>query len=101
MTTVELRVLYLLQKHDGRAKLWQLSQAMARVKKANRERALADLEELGLLSSAAMPLRKGKGGTGGLVFWLTDAGRLAVADMIERGELQDPATSSQGRLSTT
>lgn len=97
MTRTELRTLYLLAKHGGQAKHWQLSQAMARIKRKERERALANLEELELVSSVKTPAPKGKGGTGGLVYWLTDTGRQTVADLTERGELRDPARETRGR----
>jgi len=87
MTRAELRVLYLLTKHGGRRKHFELSQAMARLPRKDRERALASLEDMELISSARTPAPKGKGGTGGLVYWITDQGRPAVDELVERGEL--------------
>lgn len=97
MTKTELRALYLLRKHGGTAKLMQLSQAMARIARPDRERALANLEALELISSAKRPpaTGKGAGGTGGLVYWLTDAGNEAVDYLIEQGELRDPASEKR------
>ena len=90
LTTYELRVLYLLRKHGGRAKLSTLSQAMHRFDPADRRRALANLEDLELISSAKTPPVKGKGGPGGLVYWLTSEGGEYVQGMIDRAELPDP-----------
>ena len=90
LTTHELRVLYLLRKHGARAKRMQLTQAMHRVGAGNIENALRSLETLELISSAKTPPVKGKGGTGGLVYWLTYAGAMYVQDLIDNKELADP-----------
>lgn len=95
----EMRVLYLLRKYGGRAKHSQISQAMSRVRAENRSLALASLEQLELILSAKTPPPKGlgKGGTGGLVYWLTIEGRDYVKGLIEHGTLQDPAKESRGK----
>lgn len=90
MTKTELRILYLLRKNGGQAKKMVLSQGMARVPSLERERALANVEQLELVSSAKTPSAKGKGGQPGVVYWLTDAGDNAVDDLIDRGKLKDP-----------
>ena len=95
LTTYELRVLYLLRKHGGRAKHSTLSQAMHRLAPMTRQQALISLENLKLISSAKTPPVKGKGGPGGLVYWLTPEGAEYVQDMIDRGELLDPAEESR------
>lgn len=97
MTKAELRVLYVLAKHEGNAKRMQVSHAMARFKATDRERALANLELLELVSSCRVPAPKGKGGTGGLVYWLTEAGLQTVADLIEKREIRDPQLGQRGR----
>lgn len=86
----ERRVLYLLRKHGGRAQHSQLTQAMHRISSPTRDRAIANCEELELISSAKTPPVKGKGGPGGLVYWLTEAGHHHVQDLIDRGEMEDP-----------
>ena len=90
LTTYELRVLYLLRKHGGRAKHSQISQAMHRFDPDDRKAALSNLETLELISSAKTPPVKGKGGPGGLVYWLTSEGIEHVQGMINAGELPDP-----------
>ncbi len=90
LTTHELRVLYLLRKHGGTAKHSEISQAMHRFSPEDRNRALKNLEQLELVSSAKTPPVRGKGGPGGLVYWLTDAGKTCVQDMIDNRELPDP-----------
>lgn len=99
MNKTELRVLYLLRKHGGRAKKQQLSQAMARIDATDRERALAAVESLELVSSAKVPPKTGRGagGPGGLVIWLTQAGNEVVDDLIASGKLRDPATENRAR----
>ena len=90
-TTHELRALYVLKKLDNRAKHSQLSHSMHRVSAQDRNRALANLELLELISSAKTPAPQGyKGGPSGLVYWLTDAGKEYVQDMIDSGEMPDP-----------
>ena len=39
----------------------------------------------------------GKGGTGGLVYWLTSVGTEFVRGLISTGELQDPAKETRGK----
>lgn len=90
MTKLEKRVLYLLAKAGGQAKRQTLSQAMSRHPAADRERALANVEALELVSSAKQPTPKGGRGPGGLVYWLTEAGKSTVEDLVARGELDDP-----------
>ncbi len=99
MTTHELRVLYLLRKAGGRAKHSHISQAMSRLTAPSRIQALANLEQLELISSAKTPPPKGqgKGGTGGTVYWLTNVGADFVQDMIDSGGLADPAKEVRGR----
>lgn len=99
LTTLERRVLYLLRKYGGSTKHSQISQAMSRVSAGDRMQALASLEQLDLISSAKTPPPKGqgKGGTGGLVYWLTSEGGVYVQGLIESGEMQDPAKESRGK----
>ncbi len=99
MTTHELRVLYLLRKAGGRAKHSHISQAMSRTTAASRIQTLSDLEKMDLISSARTPAPKGqgKGGTGGMVYWLTERGTEHVCDMIRSGQLNDPAKEVRGR----
>ncbi len=89
LTKLEKRYLYLLNRHGGRLTHSRISAATSRFKKADRERALASLESLELINSAR-DVPSGKGGFGGLVYWLTKAGSETVADLIERGELKRP-----------
>lgn len=93
MTKTELRILYLLRKRGGQVKRLELSQAMSRIARSDREQALASVEALELVSSARQPpptgYERGRG-TGGLVYWLTEAGNEAVDDLIERGEMKAP-----------
>lgn len=96
MTRYELRVLYLLHKHGGRVRHSVISQSMSRITAVERERALAAVEDFGLISSAGTPPTK-KGGRGGRVYWLTALGKQTVEDMIARGELTDPATEPRRR----
>ena len=90
LTTTESRVLYLLRKHDGRAKLQTISEAMHRFKAVDRRQALARLESLELINSAKTPNPKGHGGQGGLVYWLTLQGVDYVNELIESGAMRDP-----------
>lgn len=91
LTTLELRVLYLLRKHDGRAKLTQLSMALHRFAKDDRDRSLANLETLDLISSARTPApKKHRGGRGGLVYWLTSEGETCVQGLIDETKIPDP-----------
>ncbi len=100
LTTNELRVLYLLRKHSGRAKRSTLSQAMHRVPAGERWLAFSSCEDLELISSAKTPpirgREKGNGGRGGLVYWLTKAGESHVDELIEKGQLLDPALETRG-----
>lgn len=95
MTRHEKRVLYLLRKHGGG--LGTIGHAllvtrMSRVKAVQREQAFAALEDLELISSAKTPSVAGRGGRPGRVYWLTEAGRHHVEDLIARGELKDPSS---------
>ena len=72
-TKHEMRVLYVLRKHGGRAQHSQISQAMHRVDAKDRDTALSNCETLKLSSSAKTPANKSRGD---LVYWLT-AARLA------------------------
>ena len=92
LTTHELRVLYVLRKHGRPAKRSEITQAMHRFTAAQRQRALDSCENLELISSAKTPPVKGKGGPGGLVYWLTDAGKKYVQDMIDGKQMADPKT---------
>ena len=92
LTTAELRVLYVLRKHGDQAKLSQISMTMGdQFDQADRQMALANLEGLELISSAKTPPPKGTGGRGALVYWLIDAGKEYVQNMIDAGEMTDPA----------
>lgn len=97
MTKHENRVLYLLHKHGGRAQHSVISQGMARVDAADRQRALAAVEDLGLVKSAATP-NGPKGGSPARHYWLTDAGREHVVHAIASGELKDPALERRGQV---
>lgn len=90
LTKHELRVLYLLRKHGGRAQHSVLSQAMSRTKSADRQRALADCEGLALISSAKVPTKSSDGGRPGLVYWLTSEGIDYVQGLIDGGDMIDP-----------
>lgn len=90
LTTLELRVLYQLRKRDNRAKLAQISEALHRFAKADRDQSLTNLESLGLISSGKTLPPKVTGGRGGLVYWLTSEGVDCVQGMIDAGELPDP-----------
>lgn len=83
MTKIELRILYLLNKHKGQARHSQLQQAMSRVAVPDRETALRMLEEMGLISSGKSPSKTRPA----LIYWLTTAGKDHVQDLITKGEL--------------
>ena len=72
---------------------------LSRTAAADRIRALSNLELLELISSAKTPPPKGlgKGGTGGLVYWLTTEGHVYVKGLIVCGVLQDPDKEPRGR----
>lgn len=91
LTTHELRVLYLLRKYGRPAKLMELSHGMARFSAEQRKQALANCEDLELISSAKTPAPKGPGGSGGMVYWLTKEGKKYVHFMIDSGGMADPA----------
>lgn len=96
LTRFELRVLYLLHKHDGSAKHSVVSQGMSRVPALNRESALSSLEALELINSASTP-PSAAGGAGAKVYWLTDVGKQVVRDLMDSGELKDPALERRSR----
>lgn len=83
MTKNELRLLYLLNKHNGQARHSQLQQATSRIPKDDRESALRMLEELGLVSSGKSPSKTRPA----LIYWLTTAGKDHVQELITAGEL--------------
>ena len=93
LTKLEKRYLYLLNRHGGRANHTRLTAATSRFKRKERERALASLEALELISSAR-DVPSGKGGFGGLVYWLTPVGAQTVTSMIDSGELKAPRLSA-------
>lgn len=90
LSTLEQRVLYLLHKRDGRAKLTQLSEALHRFSKQERHQSLVNLETMGLISSGKTPPTLVTGGRGGLVYWLTSEGAKYVEDQIDTGKLPGP-----------
>ena len=93
LTRHEMRVLYTLQKHGGRARHSQISQAMHRVDAKDRDAALSDCETLGLISSAKTPGIKRRGA---LVYWLTPEGTDYVQDVIASKDMIDPTLQRQG-----
>lgn len=86
MTKIELRLLYLLNKHGGQARNSTLQQATARVTADERKAALRSLEDLGLVSSGPAPSKTRPA----MAFWLTQAGKDYVQDAVARGELGSP-----------
>ena len=97
LTKHELRVLYILKKHGGQARLSTISMAMTRVDIKDRERAIGSCESLELISSAKMPANKGRGGRrGGLVYWLTSEGKDYVQGAIDSNDMIDPELQRQG-----
>ncbi len=90
LTTHELRVLYLLRKHGGSARLSEFTHGMQRVKAADRTTALVNCEALELISSAKRSHPPGVRGRGGHLYWLTQAGKEYVKELIERGDISDP-----------
>ena len=97
LTKHELRVLYILKKHGGQARLSTISMAMTRVDIKDRELAIGSCESLELISSAKMPANKGRGGRrGGLVYWLTSEGKDYVQGAIDSNDMIDPELQRQG-----
>ena len=93
MTRLENRLLYLIRKSQpAMAQQQKLSQATSRFKARDRNQALANLENLGLVSSAKKPASR-RGGRASIVYWLTSTGDAFVDDMIERGEIADPTSA--------
>ena len=92
-TKHEMRVLYVLRKHGGRAQHSQISQAMHRVDAKDRDTALSNCETLKLISSAKTPANKSRGG---LVYWLTSEGIDYVQGAIDSNDMIDPALQRQG-----
>ncbi len=86
LTKHERRVLYILRKHGGTAKHSQISQAMARTKSPDRQRALNNCETLDLISSA----KRDTDGRPGLIYWLTDAGADLVQGLIDAQDMMNP-----------
>lgn len=93
LTKQEMRVLYVLRKHGGRAKHSQISQAMSRVNPELRQAALSNCETLKLISSAKTPAVKSRGG---LVYWLTSEGIDYVQGAIDSADMIDPVLQRQG-----
>lgn len=92
MTKAEKRALYLLAKAAGQVQRQSLVRAMSRIPRPVRDRALDNLEDMLLISSAKQPPPgHGKRGPGALVYWLTDAGREAIEHLVEQGEMRRPA----------
>ncbi len=89
----EMRVLYILKKHGGRAQHSQISQAMHRVEAKLRNIALSNCETLKLISSAKTPAIKSRGG---LVYWLTSEGKDYVQGAIDSNDMIDPELQRQG-----
>lgn len=87
LTKNEMRVVYLLRKHGGSALGSRIAQQMSRVPIRERERALANCENLRLISSAKTPATRGRSGT---KYWLTEDGKDYVQGLIDSGELTDP-----------
>lgn len=93
LTKHEMRVLYILKKHGGRARHSQISQAMHRVDAKDRDAALSNCETLELISSAKTPAVKSRGG---LVYWLTSEGKDYVQGAIDSNDMIDPVLQRQG-----
>jgi ribosomal protein S19E (S16A) len=101
MRYIELRTLYLLAREGGRANLSTLSAQMARHSRDLRRDALKALEVEGFVASVQKPGKKGSGGRGALVVWLTESGTHLVAELVKTGEMKDPQLSTGvHRLST-
>jgi DNA-binding HxlR family transcriptional regulator len=83
MTKTELRILYLLNKNAGQLRHSKLQQATSRIPTPDREAAVRMLEELGLVSSGKSPSKTRPA----LLYWLTQAGKDQVQDLITSGEL--------------
>lgn len=90
MTKLELRILQLLSREGGRASHVLISTRTSRNKAAERDMALQLLEQQELVSSAVQPTKRGgREGGGGMVYWLTEAGKAYVEDARARGEIRD------------
>jgi DNA-binding HxlR family transcriptional regulator len=83
LTKTELRILYLLNKNAGQLRHSKLQQAMSRVPPPDRETALRMLEEMQLVSSGKSPSKTRPA----LLYWLTQAGKDQVQELITAGEL--------------
>ena len=98
LTKHEMRVLYILQKHGGQARLSTISMAMTRVDIKDRELAIGSCETLELISSAKTPASRGRrgGSRGSVVYWLTSEGLDYVQSAIDSNDMIDPKLQRQG-----